>query len=77
MGTRLFESHENLCPDGWLGWWVGGDQKGPSIFLIFKYVNKQDVLIPKMVLKVVNDFCMGLKILFEVWGRGSQFSKLH
>ena len=44
------------CPDGWVGgwvggwvdgwmggWvdgWVGGDQKGPSIFLIFKYVNK-------------------------------------
>ena len=54
----------------------GGDQKGPSIFLIFKYVNKQDVLIQKMVLKVVNDFCMGLKILFEVRDRGSPFSKL-
>ena len=61
----------------YVGGWVGGDQKGPLIFLIFKYVNKQDVLIPKMVLKVVNDFCMGLKILFEVWGWGSQFSKLH
>ena len=55
---------------------MGGDQKGPSIFLILKYVNKQDVLILKMVLKVVNDFCMGLKISFEVWGRGSEISKL-
>ena len=59
-----------------MGWWVGGDQKGPSIFFIFKYVNKQDVLIIKMVLKIVNDFFMGLKISFEVWGRGSKFSKL-
>ena len=28
---------------GWVGWWVGGDQKGPSIFFIFEYVNKQCV----------------------------------
>ena len=55
---------------------MGGDQKGPSIFFIFKYVNKHDVLIPKLVLKVVNDFCMGLKISFEVWGQGSEFSKI-
>ena len=32
-----------------MGGWVGGDQKGPLIFLIFKYVKKKDVLIPKMV----------------------------
>ena len=38
---------------GWVGGWVGGDQKGPSIFLIFKYINKKNVLIPNMVLKVV------------------------
>ena len=51
---RLFESLEHLyCPDGWVGGWVGGDQKGPSIFLIFKYNNKKTVLIPNMVLKVV------------------------
>ena len=40
---------------------VGGDQKGPSIFFIFKYVNKQDVLIIKMVLKIVNDFFYGIE----------------
>ena len=28
------------CPDWWVGAWVGGDQKGPSILLVFKYVNK-------------------------------------
>ena len=36
--------------------WVGGDQKCPSIFFIFKYVNKFDALIPKMVSKVVYGF---------------------
>ena len=49
------------CPDGW-----EGDQKCPSIFLIFKYVNKQDFLISNMASKVVNDLCTGLKIWFEV-----------
>ena len=39
-----------------MGGWVGGDQKGPSIFLIFKYVNKQDALITNMVSKVVYGF---------------------
>ena len=52
------------------------DQKGPSIFLVFKYVNKQVMLIRNIVSKVVNDFCMGLKILVEFWDRGSQFSKV-
>ena len=33
--------------------WVGCDQKGPSIFLFFKYVNKHAALIPDMILKVV------------------------
>ena len=44
----LFESLENLyCPDGWMG----GDQKGPSIFLIFKYnINKKNML------KIVYEF---------------------
>ena len=42
--------------DGWVGGWVDGDQKGPSIFLVFKYVNKSDKLIPKMVSKVVYGF---------------------
>ena len=32
---------------------MGGDQKGPSIFLIFKYINKQNVLILNMVIKNV------------------------
>ena len=39
-----------------MGGWVGGDQKCPSILLIFKYVDKQDVLIPNMVSKVVYGF---------------------
>ena len=38
-----------------MGGWMGGDQKGPSIFLIFKYVNKQDALIPNLASKVVYD----------------------
>ena len=42
----------------WMGrwvdwWWLGGDKKGPSIFLKFEYCNKQDVLILNMALKVV------------------------
>ena len=35
---------------------MGGDQKGLLIFFIFEYINKRDVLIPNMVLKVVYDF---------------------
>ena len=31
-----------------------GDQNGPSIFLSFKYVNKQDALIPNVASKVVD-----------------------
>ena len=32
---------------------MDGDQKCPSIFFKLKYVNKYDLLIPNMVLKVV------------------------
>ena len=38
--------------DGWINGWVGGDFLAPSIFLICKYDNKHDVLIPKIWLKV-------------------------
>ena len=38
---------------GWVGGWVDGDQKGPPILLNFKYVNKQDALIPNLASKVV------------------------
>ena len=41
---------------GWVGGWVGGDILGPSIFLKFKYSNKQDVLIPNLASKVVYDY---------------------
>ena len=44
--------------DGWVGGWVGGDQKGPSIFLIFKYINKQDVLIPHIISILDYGFCI-------------------
>ena len=37
--------------DGWVDGWMGGDILPPSIFLIFKYVNKQHVLVPKMGIK--------------------------
>ena len=33
---------------------VGCDKKGPSILLIFKYINKQDVLFTNIGSKVVN-----------------------
>ena len=39
-----------------MGGWLGDDQNGPSILLIFKYVNKQNVLIPNMVSKLVYVF---------------------
>ena len=38
-----------------MGGCMGGDQKSPSIFLIFKYVNKQDALILNLASKVVYD----------------------
>ena len=38
------------------GWWVDGGKKGPSIFFVFTYINKKNVLIPNMVLKVVYGF---------------------
>ena len=56
---------------------VGGDQEDPSIFLIFKYINKQNTMISNMVSEVVNDFFIGFKILFEVGVGSSPFSKLH
>ena len=42
--------------DGWMDGWTDGDQKCPLIFFIFKYINKQTVLIPNMVSKVVYGF---------------------
>ena len=39
----------SACPDGW----VFGDEKGPKISLIFKYTNKQDVLIATTASTVV------------------------
>ena len=39
-----------------VGGWVDGAQKCPSIFFIFQYVNKQDVLILKMVSKILYGF---------------------
>ena len=45
----------NYCPDGWVGgWvdvWVGSDQMGPFIWLIFKYYNKQVKVIRKNMIK--------------------------
>ena len=36
--------------------WAGGDQKVPSIFLKIGHSNKQDVLIPNLVSKIVYGF---------------------
>ena len=58
-----------LLPDGWmdgcmnawmdgLGGWMGGDNLPSSIFLKFKHVNKWDVLISNIALKVVSGFFM-------------------
>ena len=41
--------------DGWVDGWVVIFYQ-PSIFLIFKYDNKHDVLIPKICLKVASAF---------------------
>ena len=40
----------------WVGGWLDGDQKGPSILFIFEYVKKQNVLILNMVSKIVYGF---------------------
>ena len=48
--------------------WVDGIYFVLSIFFIFKYIIKQDVLILNMVSKVKKTFLMGLKNLFEVGG---------
>ena len=51
-GSTLFWNLKNLyCPGGW----VGGHQKGPSTFLIFKSVDKQDALLLNLASKVVYD----------------------
>ena len=39
-----------------MGGWVGGDQKGPSIFLKIEYSNKQDVLIPNLASQILHGF---------------------
>ena len=44
------------CFIWWVGGWVGCDILPSSIFLIFKYDNKQRVLLQSMVLKVAYAF---------------------
>ena len=53
---------------------MGGDEKGPSFFLNFKYSNKQDVLIPEVAFKIVD--CYYIKSYeqfkmenFKIWDR--------
>ena len=43
---------------GWVGWWVGGDQKCPSIFLTLIYGKDHLYVYPKVVTKIL----MGFKI---------------
>ena len=42
--------------DDWMYGWMGCDILPPSIFFIFKYVNKQNAVILKMCFKVVSAF---------------------
>ena len=35
---------------------MDGGKKGPSIFFVFTYINKKNVLIPKMMLKLSTAF---------------------
>ena len=43
-----YDKSKSLGSDGC----VDGDEKCPSTFLVFKYDNKQDVIIPKICTKV-------------------------
>ena len=56
IDQKKSEKTFNVCMDGWMDGWTDGDQKCPSIFLLFKYVKKQKVLILNMELKVVYNF---------------------
>ena len=69
----MFGKKPILCE--WTDGWTDGDQKWSSVFLIFKYISKQDVLIPNMVSKVVYHFFLTLKIWDEVGDGHDQFSK--
>ena len=57
------------CVDGWVDGWVGGDFLPPSILLINRYVNKLDVLVTNMVLKLVNGFYIKSydQLKLEIW----------
>ena len=59
-----------------VGGWVDGGQKGPSIFLKFKYVKNQVMKLPKIDIKFVTNFLMGLKSCDEVGVGGALFSKI-
>ena len=52
-----------------MGGLVGGDFLPPSILLIFMYVNKLDVLVTNMALKLVNGFYIKSydQLKFEIW----------
>ena len=47
---------------GWMGKWVGGDQKGLSISFIFEYVKDNVYLYLNIYSKVVPKILMGFKI---------------
>ena len=56
-----------------MGVWVGGEKKGPLIFLTFSYVYTLGVLITNIVSKAVNDFCMGLNFYLKLGIRVHHF----
>ena len=55
---------------------MDGGQKGPSFFLKFKYVKNQVMKLPKIDIKFVTNFLMGLKSCDEVGVGGALFSKI-
>ena len=52
----IFFNADELGQVVWVGGWVGGDEKGPSIFLKIGYSDKQDVLIPNLASKISYGF---------------------
>ena len=59
---------------GWVKGW--GDQKRPSIFLIFKYnINKKNMLIPNIVSKIVYGFSKRSYKHFKFQNMTSQLKK--
>ena len=54
---------------------MDGGKKGPSIFFVFNYIDKKNVLIPNMVLKVVYGFYIRSYNHFKFSSKNKNFLK--